>query len=105
MGPLRALVNSAGVGWATRTIGKDGSYDSAHDLDIFRKVIEINLIGTFNCIRLAATAMSTTEPLDERRAGRHRQHGVGRRVRRPDRPGLLLGLEGRRRRHDPADRP
>ncbi|MGZ4710445.1 MAG: SDR family NAD(P)-dependent oxidoreductase [Acidimicrobiales bacterium] len=63
MGPLRALVNSAGVGWATRTIGKDGSYDSAHDLDVFRKVIEINLIGTFNCMRLAATAMSTTEPL------------------------------------------
>ena len=65
MGPLRALVNSAGVGWATRTIGKDGSYDSAHDLAVFRKVIEINLIGTFNCMRLAATAMSTTEPLDE----------------------------------------
>ena len=64
MGPLRALVNSAGVGWATRTIGKDGQYDSAHDLDVFKKVIEINLIGTFNCIRLVATAMSTTEPLD-----------------------------------------
>jgi NAD(P)-dependent dehydrogenase (short-subunit alcohol dehydrogenase family) len=63
MGPLRALVNSAGIGWASRTIGKDGSYDSAHDLDLYRKVIEINLIGTFNCIRLAATAMSTTEPL------------------------------------------
>jgi NAD(P)-dependent dehydrogenase (short-subunit alcohol dehydrogenase family) len=69
MGPLRALVNSAGVGWATRTIGKDGSYDSAHDLDVFRKVIEINLIGTFNCIRLAATAMSTTEPLDSGERG------------------------------------
>jgi NAD(P)-dependent dehydrogenase (short-subunit alcohol dehydrogenase family) len=63
MGPLRALVNSAGIGWASRTIGRDGSYDSAHDLDLYRKVIEINLIGTFNCIRLAATAMSTTEPL------------------------------------------
>jgi NAD(P)-dependent dehydrogenase (short-subunit alcohol dehydrogenase family) len=69
MGPLRALVNSAGVGWATRTIGKDGSYDSAHDLDVFRKVIEINLIGTFNCIRLAATAMSTTEPLESGERG------------------------------------
>jgi len=63
MGPLRALVNSAGIGWASRTIGRDGSYDSAHDLELYRKVIEINLIGTFNCIRLAATAMSTTEPL------------------------------------------
>jgi len=69
MGPLRALVNSAGVGWATRTIGKDGAYDSAHDLAVFRKVIEINLIGTFNCIRLAATAMSTTEPLESGERG------------------------------------
>ena len=69
MGPLRALVNSAGVGWATRTIGKDGSYDSAHDLEVFRKVIEINLIGTFNCMRLAATAMSTTEPLESGERG------------------------------------
>src|SRR5262245_8306032 len=69
MGPLRALVNSAGVGWATRTIGKDGSYDSAHDLEVFRKVVEINLIGTFNCIRLAATAMSTMEPLADGERG------------------------------------
>jgi NAD(P)-dependent dehydrogenase (short-subunit alcohol dehydrogenase family) len=65
LGPLRALVNSAGLGWATRTIGRDGSYESAHDLEIFRKVVEVNLIGTFNVTRLAATAMSQTEPLDE----------------------------------------
>ncbi|MEI7755381.1 MAG: SDR family NAD(P)-dependent oxidoreductase [Actinomycetota bacterium] len=64
MGPLRVLVNSAGIGWAQRTIGKDGSYDSAANLDAFKKVIAINLIGTFDCIRLAATAMSTTEPLE-----------------------------------------
>jgi NAD(P)-dependent dehydrogenase (short-subunit alcohol dehydrogenase family) len=69
MGPLRALVNSAGVGWATRTIGKDGQYSSAHDLEVFRKVVEVNLIGTFNCIRLAATAMSQTEPLDDGERG------------------------------------
>ena len=69
MGPLRALVNSAGVGWATRTIGKDGQYSSAHDLDMYRRVIEINLIGTFNCMRLAATAMSTTEPLESGERG------------------------------------
>jgi len=62
LGPLRVLVNCAGVGWATRTIGKDGQYDSAHDLDVFRKVVEINLVGTFNCIRLAGTAMSHNEP-------------------------------------------
>ncbi len=65
MGPLRVLVNCAGIGWATRTIGRDGQYESAHDLDVFTKVISVNLIGTFNCIRLAATAMSQTEPLDE----------------------------------------
>src|SRR4051794_1250386 len=53
LAPLRSVVNCAGVGWAARTIGKDGSYESAHDLDLFRKVIEINLIGTFNVIRLA----------------------------------------------------
>jgi len=62
LGPLWSLVNCAGVGWAARTIGKDGQYASAHDLDLYRKVIEINLIGTFNCIRLAATAMSANEP-------------------------------------------
>jgi len=69
MGPLRALVNCAGVGWATRTIGKDGSYDSAHNLDAFVRVIGINLVGTFNCIRLAATAMSQTEPLADGERG------------------------------------
>ena len=64
MGPLRVLVNSAGIGWAQRTVGKDGSYDSAANLDAFKKVIAINLIGSFDCIRLAATAMSVTEPLE-----------------------------------------
>ena len=65
LGPLRVLVNCAGIGWPQRTIGKDGQYSSAHDLGIFTKVITINLIGTFNCIRLAATAMSQTSPLDD----------------------------------------
>ena len=63
MGPVRVLVNSAGIGWAQRTVGKDGSYDSAANLDAFKRVIAINLIGSFDCIRIAATAMSTTEPL------------------------------------------
>lgn len=69
LGPLRSLVNCAGIGWATRTIGKDGEYSSAHDLDIYRKVIEVNLVGSFNCIRLAATAMSTMEALDDNEHG------------------------------------
>ncbi|GAB2753266.1 SDR family NAD(P)-dependent oxidoreductase [Nocardioides pakistanensis] len=65
LGPLRVLVNSAGIGWAQRTIGRDGSYDSAHDLDAFKKVVAINLFGTFDAIRIAATVMSRNEPLDE----------------------------------------
>jgi NAD(P)-dependent dehydrogenase (short-subunit alcohol dehydrogenase family) len=62
LAPLWSTVNCAGVGWATRTIGKDGEYASAHDLDVYRKVIEINLIGTYNVCRLAATAMSHNTP-------------------------------------------
>jgi NAD(P)-dependent dehydrogenase (short-subunit alcohol dehydrogenase family) len=62
LAPLRAVVNCAGIGWATRTIGRDGEYASAHDLDVYRKVIEVNLVGTFNVCRLAATAMSHNEP-------------------------------------------
>src|SRR6476469_681713 len=69
MGPVRVLINSAGIGWAQRTVGKDGSYDSAANLDAYKKVIAINLIGTFDCIRIAATAMSTTEPLDNGERG------------------------------------
>jgi NAD(P)-dependent dehydrogenase (short-subunit alcohol dehydrogenase family) len=62
LGPLWAAVNSAGIGWAQRTVGKDGEFASAHDIDAFKKVIAINLIGTFDTIRLAATAMSRNEP-------------------------------------------
>ena len=63
MGPVRILVNSAGIGWAQRTVGKDGSYESAANLDAFKKGIAINLVGSFDCIRIVGTAMSTTEPL------------------------------------------
>ena len=62
MGPLRALVNSAGIGWAQRTIGRDGEYDSAHDLEAFKRVVAINLVGTFDAVRIGATAMSRNEP-------------------------------------------
>ena len=61
MGPLKTMVTAAGIGYATRTIGRDGSYESAHDLDVYRKVIEVNLTGTFNCVRLGDTAMSQNE--------------------------------------------
>jgi len=63
MGPVRALVNSAGIGWAQRTVGKDGQYESAANLDAFRRVININLIGSFDCIRIIGTAISRSEPL------------------------------------------
>lgn len=64
LGPLRSLVTAAGIGGGSRTIGRDGSYESAHNLEYFSKVVNVNLIGTFNCVRLAATAMSQTEPVD-----------------------------------------
>ena len=60
--PLRVVVNSAGIGWASRTVGRDGS---PHDLASYKKVIEVNLIGTFNGMRLGAAAIAKTEPLDE----------------------------------------
>jgi NAD(P)-dependent dehydrogenase (short-subunit alcohol dehydrogenase family) len=60
MAPLRGLVCCAGIGWPERTVGKDGEYASAHSLDAYKKVIAINLIGTFDCVRIAATAMGRT---------------------------------------------
>ena len=62
LGPLRILVNSAGIGGAQRTVGKDGTFESAADLEAFTRVIRINLIGTFDCIRLAGTAIGRHEP-------------------------------------------
>ncbi|MFJ2030481.1 SDR family NAD(P)-dependent oxidoreductase [Streptosporangium sp. NPDC087985] len=59
--PLRTVVNSAGIGWATRTVKRDGS---PHDLASYRKVIEVNLIGTFNLMRIGAAAVAKTEPVD-----------------------------------------
>lgn len=55
MGDLRVSVACAGVGWAGRMLGKDGS---PHDLDLFKKVVTVNLVGTFNMHRLAAAAMA-----------------------------------------------
>ena len=66
MGPLRVLVNCAGIGSVGRTIDRDGS---PHDLGRFIKVVSINLIGSFNCLRLAASAMSRTEPLEHGERG------------------------------------
>lgn len=65
LAPLWSIVNCAGIAWAQRTVGKDGEYASAHDLDVFRKIIEVNLVGTFNVCRLGATAMSHNTPDDD----------------------------------------
>ncbi len=61
LGPLRALVNAAGLGSASRTVNREGK---PFPLEQFEFVIRVNLIGTFNCLRLAAAAMSQQEPCD-----------------------------------------
>jgi len=64
-GPVRILVNCAGVGTAGRIVGRDGPLA----LDAFERVIRINLIGTFNMLRLAAADMSAANPLPEGERG------------------------------------
>ena len=96
LGPVRALLNAAGIGNANRTVDRNGV---PFPLDAFEFVVRVNLIGTFNCIRLAAAAMAKTEPVNADGArGAIVNTRVGRRVRRPDRPGRVLRVEGRRRR-------
>jgi NAD(P)-dependent dehydrogenase (short-subunit alcohol dehydrogenase family) len=58
LGKLFGLVNCAGIAPAAKTVGKNG----AHPLDMFQKVISINLIGSFNMIRVASEAMSKNDP-------------------------------------------
>ncbi|HEX6705043.1 MAG TPA: 3-hydroxyacyl-CoA dehydrogenase [Albitalea sp.] len=58
MGKLMGLVNCAGIAPAAKTVGKDG----AHSLAVFAKVVTVNLIGSFNMIRLAAEAMAKNDP-------------------------------------------
>ena len=66
LGTLRVAVSCAGVGWAARTVGKNAV---PHDYDLFKKVIQINLVGSFNVMRLAAAAMSQNEPLESNQRG------------------------------------
>jgi NAD(P)-dependent dehydrogenase (short-subunit alcohol dehydrogenase family) len=60
--PLRVAVSCAGIGWAGRVVARDGT---PHDLNLFQTVININLVGTFNVLRLAAAAMAKNEPSNE----------------------------------------
>jgi NAD(P)-dependent dehydrogenase (short-subunit alcohol dehydrogenase family) len=64
--PLRIAINCAGIGWAERTVGRGGE---AHDLGAFTKVVMVNLVGTFNVLRLASAAMSQTEPDEDGERG------------------------------------
>ena len=64
LGPLRVVVNCAGIGTPGRLLGRDGT---AYPLDPFVKVVQVNLIGTFNVIRLAAERMAADEPVGEER--------------------------------------
>jgi NAD(P)-dependent dehydrogenase (short-subunit alcohol dehydrogenase family) len=64
-GPARLLVNCAGIGTAGRIVGRDGPMQLA----AFERVIRINLIGTFNLLRLAAAEMSALDPLEDGERG------------------------------------
>ena len=59
LGPLRIVVNCAGTGNAIRVLSRDGVFP----LDAFRKIVDINLVGTFNVLRLAAERIARTEPI------------------------------------------
>jgi 3-hydroxyacyl-CoA dehydrogenase/3-hydroxy-2-methylbutyryl-CoA dehydrogenase len=64
-GGLRISICCAGIGWAQRVAGKQGP----HDLTVFENVIRINLVGTFNVLRLAAAAMNENEPYEDGERG------------------------------------
>jgi NAD(P)-dependent dehydrogenase (short-subunit alcohol dehydrogenase family) len=59
LGPVRINVNCAGIGNAIKTLGRDGAFP----LDQFRKIVEVNLIGTFNVLRLTAERIAKSEPI------------------------------------------
>jgi len=60
-GQERILINCAGIGIAIKTVGKDG----AHPMNLYRKVLEVNLIGTFTCISKSAEGMCVTDPVNK----------------------------------------
>jgi NAD(P)-dependent dehydrogenase (short-subunit alcohol dehydrogenase family) len=66
LGPLRVVVSCAGVGWAARTLDKTGK---PHDLELFKTVIGVNLVGTFNVLRLGASAIAKNDPLEHGERG------------------------------------
>ncbi len=65
MGKINALVNCAGIAHAIKTVGRDG----AHPLDAYQRTIDVNLVGTFNCIRLASEVMAGNEANEDGERG------------------------------------
>lgn len=65
VGPLRALVVTAALGAGALVVGKDGGATSAHPMVVFERVVQVDLSGTFNCVRIAASAMSTLESMSQ----------------------------------------
>jgi NAD(P)-dependent dehydrogenase (short-subunit alcohol dehydrogenase family) len=64
LGPLRVVVSCAGIGPPARVLSKDGS---PHSLSLFRKVLEVNLVGSFNVLRLGAARMLRHDPVEGER--------------------------------------
>ena len=93
-GGLRISVCCAGTGWAQRTASSKGP----HPLMPFEVLIAINLVGTFNVLRLAAQRMTANEPGPDGERGRVREHRLDRRLRRAGRPDRLQRVQGRHRR-------
>ena len=100
LGPLRINVNCAGIGNAIKTLGKDGPFPLDGVQEGRRGQPDRHLQRA-----AAGRRAHRQDRADRRGARRHHQHRVGRGIRGPDRPGRVLGVQGRRRRHDPADRP
>lgn len=65
IGAPRIMINCAGIATAEKTVGKNGP----HKLDTFKRVIDVNLIGTFNCIRIVAEAMEKLDALEDGERG------------------------------------
>jgi NAD(P)-dependent dehydrogenase (short-subunit alcohol dehydrogenase family) len=66
LGPVRIVVSCAGVGWAARTLDKTGK---PHDLELFKTVVGVNLVGTFNMLRLGAAAIAKAPVLEHGERG------------------------------------
>ena len=93
-GIARILINCAGIGKAGRIVGREGPMP----LGNYEQVIKVNLIGSFNTLRLFAADLLQGRCAGGGRARRRDQHGLGRSLRRADRAGGLFVLQGRHRR-------